>query len=111
MTLSKENKRQMNKYELEVKETPDGDLYFNFPKEMLNDLGWKEGDDVKFINNKNGSFTIKKVKYKTIELDFDDDELLKYMNFAHEKGITFNELAEEAVKEMLIKSDFERECG
>jgi len=46
-----------------------------------------------------------------IELDFSDDELLRYMTYAHEKGMTFNELAQEAVKEMLDKEDFENECG
>ena len=33
------------------------------------------------------------------------------MTYAHEKGMTFNELAQEAVKEMLDKEDFENECG
>ena len=47
-----------------------------------------------------GGFVLTKVKYKTIELDFDDEELLKYMVFAHEQGITFNELCERAFNEL-----------
>lgn len=39
-----------------------------------------------------------KVKCETIELDFDDEELLKYMMLAHEENITFNELCERALK-------------
>ena len=51
------------------------------------------------------NFTKIKVKYKTIELDFDDEELLKYMVFAHEQGITFNELCERAVEEKIGKEN------
>ena len=52
-----------------------------------------------------------KAETRSIELDIDDDNLLRYMKYAHEKGMTFNELTTEAVKEMLNKSDFENECG
>ena len=84
--------------QIEIKERSDGELFFEIPPSLLEDLGWEEGDDVKFIDNKNGSFTIKKVKYETIELDFDKEELLRYMEFAHEENITFNELCERALK-------------
>ena len=87
--------------QLEVKETPDGELFFDLPPALLEDLGWKEGDEVKFIDNKNGGFTIKKVKYETIELDFDDDELFKYMQLAHEKGMSFNEFVEDSLTQFL----------
>lgn len=90
--------------ELEVKESFDGELYFRLPNDLLDRLGWKEGDDLKFIPQ-DEAFIIKKVKYETIELDFDDEELLKYMQFAHEKNITFNELCEEAIKEKIEKID------
>ena len=83
--------------ELEVKQSFDGELYFRLPDDLLNRLGWKEGDDLKFIP-KDDAFMIKKVKYENVELQFDDEELLKYMTFAHERNITFNELCEEAVQ-------------
>ena len=35
---------------------------------------------------------------EAVELEFDEEELLKYMTFAHERNMTFNELCEEAVK-------------
>ena len=87
-----------------LKETTDGDLFFTIPDEMLERLGWKEGDDLKF-EERNGSVLIRKVKYENIELEFDDKELLKYMMVAHEKGITFNELCEEAIKAKLDELD------
>lgn len=92
--------------EVILKETSNGDLFFNIPDEMLNRLGWKEGDDLKF-EDRNGSVLIRKVKYESVELEFDDEELLKYMKFAHEKGITFNELCEEAIKVKLNESGIE----
>ncbi len=82
--------------ELEVKESFCGELYFRLPDDLLDRLGWKEGDDLKFIPQ-DDAFIIKKVKYETIELDFDDAELFKYMQFAHERNISFNELVEEAL--------------
>lgn len=90
--------------EIILKETTDGDLFFTIPDEMLNRLGWKEGDDLKF-EDRNGSVLIRKVKYESVELEFDDEQLLKYMKFAHEKGITFNELCEEAIKTKLDETD------
>ena len=71
---------------------------------MLERLGWKEGDDLKF-EDRNGSVLIRKVKYESVELEFNDEQLLKYMKFAHEKGITFNELCEEAIKANLNETD------
>ena len=94
----------MMEKEIILKETSDGDLFFTIPDEMLNRLGWKEGDDLKF-EDRNGSVLIRKVKYESVELEFDDEELLKYMKFAHEKGITFNELCEEAIKTKLDETD------
>jgi bifunctional DNA-binding transcriptional regulator/antitoxin component of YhaV-PrlF toxin-antitoxin module len=91
---------------LEVREHPDGDLYFELDQELLRDLNWKAGDSVEFTDNKDGSFSIKKAKYSTIELDIDDDNLLMYMKCAHEKDMSFNELTTEAVKEMLDKEGF-----
>lgn len=52
-----------------------------------------------------------KEEMRSIELDIDDDNLLRYMIYAHERDMTFNELTTEAVKEMLNKADFESGCG
>ena len=90
--------------ELEVKENVDGELYFRLPDDLLDRLGWEVGDDLKFVPQ-DDAFIIKKVKYETIELDFDDEELLKYMQFAHEKNITFNELCEKAIKEKIKENE------
>jgi bifunctional DNA-binding transcriptional regulator/antitoxin component of YhaV-PrlF toxin-antitoxin module len=90
----------MNTNELKLKETEDGDLFFNIPDDVLERLGWKEGDEIKFVEQ-DGGFLLTKVKYESIELDFDEKDLLKYMMFAHEQNITFNELCENAIKEKL----------
>lgn len=90
--------------EVILKETSNGDLFFTIPDEMLERLGWKEGDDLKF-EDRNGSVLIRKVKYESVELEFDDKELLKYMTYAHEQNITFNELCEEAIKAKLNEID------
>ena len=83
-----------------LKETNDGDLFFTIPDEVLERLGWKENDDLKF-EEKNGMVLIRKVKYESVELEFDDEELLKYMTCAHEQNITFNEFCERAMRAFL----------
>ena len=83
-----------------LKETNDGDLFFTIPDEVLERLGWKENDDLKF-EEKNGMVLIRKVKYANVELEFNDEELLKYMTCAHEQNITFNEFCERAMKAFL----------
>ena len=86
--------------EVILKETVDGDLFFTIPDEVLERLEWKENDDLKF-EEKNGMVLIRKVKYENVELEFDDEELLKYMTCAHEQNITFNEFCERAMKAFL----------
>ena len=96
------------KTELQLKETEDGELFFNIPDDVLERLGWAEGDDIKFVEKDDG-FLIKKVKYESVELDFDKEDLLNYMTYAHNKNITFNELCEQAIKEKL--DELEKEEG
>ena len=90
----------MKAFELQIKENSEGDLYFNIPDDVLERIGWKEGDEIKFVEQGSG-FLLKKVKYESVELNFDEDELLKYMTYAHEQDITFNQLCERAVKAKL----------
>lgn len=92
--------------EIILKETSDGDLFFTIPDEMLERLGWEEGDDLKF-EDRGDSVLIRKVKYASVELEFDDEELFKYMQLAHEKNITFSELCEEAIKAKINESGIE----
>ena len=92
------------KTEIELKETDNGELFFRIPEEMLERLGWKEGDDLKF-EDRNGAVLIRKVKYENVQLEFDDKELLKYMMLAHEQNITFNEFCELAIKAKLNDLD------
>jgi hypothetical protein len=83
---------------IEVKESPDGEFYFNLPDDLLSRLG--EGDEIKFVE-RDGGFVIKKVKYESIELDIDDDELFKYMKHAHENLLSLNEWVEKCLTEFI----------
>jgi hypothetical protein len=52
----------MNKtWTLEVKEDPEnGDAILEFPDDLMQQAGWKEGDTLDWIDNKDGSWTLKK---------------------------------------------------
>lgn len=45
---------------LEVQENQDGDLVLEFPNEIIEQLGWHEGDNIVWTENEDGSFTLTK---------------------------------------------------
>ena len=45
-----------------LKTLDNGDQYIEIPEKMLKSLGWKEGDDIEWIELKNGKFKLKKKK-------------------------------------------------
>lgn len=52
----------MNKsWTLEVKEDPEnGDAVLEFPEDLMESAGWQEGDTIDWIDNGDGSWTMKK---------------------------------------------------
>ena len=42
---------------------------------------------------------------QTTQLDFDDEELFKYMQLAHEKNMSFNQLVEEALTDVIEREE------
>lgn len=48
---------------LEIQEDPvTGEQYIELPQRLLEQLGWKEGDDLEWIELENGSWSVKKVE-------------------------------------------------
>ena len=48
---------------LEVKEDPEnGDAILEFPDDFMQEAGWKEGDTLDWIDNKDGTWTLKKIE-------------------------------------------------
>ncbi len=50
----------MEKYKIEVQENEDGESFIEFPDEVMEQVGWKEGDNIQWVDNGDGSFTLKK---------------------------------------------------
>jgi hypothetical protein len=50
----------MSKWTLEVQESPTGDQFIEFPPEALEQVGWKEGDEIDWTDNGDGSWTLTK---------------------------------------------------
>jgi hypothetical protein len=49
-------------WSLTLEQDPDsGDLVLPFTDEILNEVGWKEGDVIEWIDNKDGSWSLQKV--------------------------------------------------
>jgi len=54
----------MTQWTVIVEEANDssGDLVMPLPQDMLDQVGWVEGDTLEWIDNKDGSWSIQKVK-------------------------------------------------
>lgn len=50
----------MKSYTIKLEEDENGDLILPFTDELLNEVGWKEGDTLGWKDNKDGSFTLSK---------------------------------------------------
>ena len=46
---------------LDVEENSTGDAILTFPPDLLEQAGWKGGDTLAWIDNKDGSWTLEKV--------------------------------------------------
>lgn len=52
-----------NRWEVIIEEDPEtGDLILPLPKELLDIQGWKEGDEIEWIDNGDGTWSIVKNK-------------------------------------------------
>lgn len=49
----------MKRWIADVEEDRDG-AYINLPQDLLDEVQWKEGDKIEWIDNKDGSWTMKK---------------------------------------------------
>ncbi len=93
-------------HEVEIKTDEfSGELFFDLPEGMMKKLDWKPGDDLKWEETEDGGFRCRKIKYETVELDFDDEEYFRFLRFAHENNMSFNELVEESVKEAMKNNE------
>jgi len=88
----------MTETELTIVENEDGDVCLEFPPAIMEEAGWTAGDDLKFTVNNDRSFTIRKVKLASIELDCDQEELAKWMAAAHEADMSFNEWVQHSIE-------------
>lgn len=52
---------------VDVQENEKGECFIEFPPESIEELGWKEGDTVAWNDNKDGSYTLKKVEDSATE--------------------------------------------
>ncbi|WP_169720156.1 AbrB/MazE/SpoVT family DNA-binding domain-containing protein [Aliagarivorans taiwanensis] len=43
-----------------IQENEDGEPFFEIPEEYLKELGWKEGDEVVWTHNPDGSLSLSK---------------------------------------------------
>jgi hypothetical protein len=53
-------KKIASKWTAEILTDDDGEVFIEFSEEFLREVDWKEGDTIKWIDNHDGSWTIKK---------------------------------------------------
>lgn len=63
----------MKSYTVNIEQDPkSGELLLPFPQELLKQMGWSEGIELWWIDNKNGTYTIKE-KSSSIDNEIDTD--------------------------------------
>jgi len=77
------------------------EMFLEFPPEVMDSMGWKVGDTLKWVIDEDGNLLINKPKYENVELEFTEKELFKYMLMAHELDITFNEFVQQALQHVI----------
>lgn len=50
----------LKKVTIEVKTLDNGDQYIEIPEKMLKELGWKQGDEILWTENSDGTFKLTK---------------------------------------------------
>lgn len=93
----------MESKQLQIKQHDDGsdDLYIEIPPDMLERLGWHEGDDVRFVHQSDGSMMIRKFRTETVEIDLCEEDFQGVAQLAHERNITFNDMCGIIIEETL----------
>ena len=43
------------KYTVEVKELSNGDRFIELPEELIKQIGWREGDEINWVEDENGT--------------------------------------------------------
>ena len=51
-----------NNWIVQVEQDENGDLLLPFPVDLLSQMGWSEGTDLSWIDNNNGTYTLKEKK-------------------------------------------------
>lgn len=50
----------MGSYTLDVQEDDNGEVFIEFPPELMDEAGWKEGDNLLWTDNKDGTWSLTK---------------------------------------------------
>jgi hypothetical protein len=62
LNFSKNQELKLKSWTVNIEEDPEtGDYILCFPPELLEQAGWKEGDNINWIDQKDGSWLLKKV--------------------------------------------------
>lgn len=58
----------LKSFTVKVEEAPNGDVLLPIPQELMDEMGWRQGDVLDWKDNQNGSFTLSKVRETEIVL-------------------------------------------
>ncbi|MDK2600823.1 MbcA/ParS/Xre antitoxin family protein [Vibrio vulnificus] len=68
---------------VKIEKTCDGEFFFNIPEVLQKELQWEENDQIEWLDNKDGSWTLRKagleddIQSKSIEYIFSQHPTLK----------------------------------
>lgn len=70
----------MKSWTIELQDDPEtGDCILEFPPDMLEETGWKEGDVLEWLDNKDGSYTMTKKETQLVLVEAVSTFRIRYM--------------------------------
>ena len=67
------------KHTLEIQETPEGELFIEFPDDVINAVGWVEGDTINWDAKEDGSYLLTKVETQWVLVEAVSTFRTRYM--------------------------------
>ncbi|WP_407832381.1 MbcA/ParS/Xre antitoxin family protein [Vibrio rotiferianus] len=84
---------------VKIEKTCDGEAFFNIPEILQEELQWEEGDQIEWLDNNDGSWTLRKV-------ELEDDTLSKSIEYILSQHPTLKEQMEDVFEDSGLRAEW-----
>ncbi|MGD8108876.1 MbcA/ParS/Xre antitoxin family protein [Vibrio sp. TRT 17S01] len=84
---------------VKIEKTCDGEAFLNIPEILQEELQWEEGDQIEWLDNNDGSWTLRKV-------ELEDDTQSKSIEYILSQHPTLKEQMEDVFEDSGLRSEW-----